>query len=224
MSVTAAIRKLLADGFTMEQALAAAEAFEAEMVPQRTARQERNARYYASKKRLKAPETSNSDASVLNKTPLARVEENPSSSEISGQKEKISSPAKRGTRIPDDFEPDIGWAVAHGLSFNAAQTEAAQFLDYWRAKAGKDGLKADWKAAWRTWVRNAIKRSAQSPPRGARRNFADVAMDRMNGHGSEGIFGGDSDAQRLPARIGEPGPDDGNIRSGIARRFGAGGH
>lgn len=63
MSVAAAIRSMLAAGLSIEQALIAAEAFEAEhsASPARTARQERNARYYASKaseKRLKASETS----------------------------------------------------------------------------------------------------------------------------------------------------------------------
>ena len=28
------------------------------------------------------------------------------------------------------------------------------FKDFWSAKAGKDGRKADWPATWRTWVRN----------------------------------------------------------------------
>lgn len=44
MSITAAIRRMIGAGLTVEQALLAAEAFEAEMLPGRTARQERNAR------------------------------------------------------------------------------------------------------------------------------------------------------------------------------------
>jgi hypothetical protein len=61
------------------------------------------------------------------------------------------------------------------------------------------------------------------PPNRGRRNYADVAMDRMNGHGSESIFGTHGDAQRLPAGSGESRSDDGDLRGGIARRFRPGG-
>lgn len=74
----------------------------------------------------------------------------------------------RATRLPDDFWPDIGWAVAEGMSPSQAQTEASQFRDYWTAKPGKDGTKLDWPATWRQWVRNQLKRrppSRASPPR-----------------------------------------------------------
>ena len=77
MSVTAAIRQMLAAGLSIEQALIAAEAFEQQSMPaiehaELTARQARNARYYqsrkerlkASEKRLNTSETSYSDAKV----------------------------------------------------------------------------------------------------------------------------------------------------------------
>ena len=44
LSIVAGIRRLISEGFSVEQALAAAEAFEQPIA--RTARQERNARYY----------------------------------------------------------------------------------------------------------------------------------------------------------------------------------
>ena len=31
---------------------------------------------------------------------------------------------------------------------------ADQFKDFWCAKPGKDGVKLDWAATWRNWVRN----------------------------------------------------------------------
>lgn len=67
MSITAAIRRMLDAGLTIEQALIAAEAIEAEMLPARTARQERNRRYYekrkASEKRLNKTVSDASDVS-----------------------------------------------------------------------------------------------------------------------------------------------------------------
>lgn len=35
------------------------------------------------------------------------------------------------------------------------ELEHAKFLDYWHAKAGRDGIKTDWPATWRNWIRNA---------------------------------------------------------------------
>ncbi|ASP84297.1 DNA replication protein [Sinorhizobium meliloti] len=70
MTVSAAIRRMLAAGFTIEQALVAAEAFEAEAAPQEpvlSKRQARNRRYYerlkSSEKRLNADDQDVSDAS-----------------------------------------------------------------------------------------------------------------------------------------------------------------
>jgi hypothetical protein len=69
MTITAAIRRMLESGLTVEQALAAAEAFELETAQPVNKRQERNRRYYERKKAsesvLKASEpskTSYSDA------------------------------------------------------------------------------------------------------------------------------------------------------------------
>lgn len=64
----------------------------------------------------------------------------------------------------------------------------------------------------------------QGPPRNGKRNFADVALDRMNGNGSEGVFGDHGDAQRVSAGQREPGPDDGHLRGGIAGRYLPGRH
>jgi len=39
---------------------------------------------------------------------------------------------------------------------------ALDFEQYWRAKAGKDAVKCDWRATWQRWVRNSenYKRSS----------------------------------------------------------------
>jgi len=66
VSISAAIRRMLEAGLTIEQALIAAEAMEQEIKPARTARQDRNRRYYekkASEKRLNKTEQDVSDVS-----------------------------------------------------------------------------------------------------------------------------------------------------------------
>ncbi|WP_187329982.1 DNA replication protein [Sinorhizobium meliloti] len=76
MTVSAAIRRMLAAGLTIEQALVAAEAFEAEAAPQEpvlSKRQARNRRYYerlkSSEKRLNADDQDVSDAGAEPSSP-----------------------------------------------------------------------------------------------------------------------------------------------------------
>lgn len=66
------------------------------------------------------------------------------------------SPKPRGSRIPSDFLPDLEWAVAAGLSLEQAKLQSAMFIDHWQASPGARGVKQDWPATWRNWVRKAI--------------------------------------------------------------------
>jgi hypothetical protein len=62
------------------------------------------------------------------------------------------------------------------------------------------GLKAEW------------LRKAQSRP--SKRTVFDVAAERFNG--PEGVFGGGRNVELIPGRQQQPGPDDGDLRSGFA--------
>jgi uncharacterized protein YdaU (DUF1376 family) len=72
--------------------------------------------------------------------------------------------SQRGLRLandwilPDDWEY---WANKERPDLNAKQV-AEQFRDFWCAKPGKDGVKLDWQATWRNWVRNQ-KSPKQNP-------------------------------------------------------------
>lgn len=75
----------------------------------------------------------------------------------------VSAAAKRGTRIPDDFEPTEAmktWFIGKGYSklFRGA-AEHEKFVDFWRAKPGDGGVKLDWVATWRNWMREAAERA-----------------------------------------------------------------
>jgi uncharacterized protein YdaU (DUF1376 family) len=77
----------------------------------------------------------------------------------------VSKKTKTGSRIPDDFEPDIAFAVSEGLPEAKANVEAKKFMDYWRAKPGQGGVKLDWLATWRNWCRKALEDYRKhSPP------------------------------------------------------------
>ena len=63
---------------------------------------------------------------------------------------------KRGSRLPQDWflTKAMGdWATQERPDLDARQV-AEQFKDYWVAQAGQKGVKLDWDATWRNWVRN----------------------------------------------------------------------
>lgn len=67
----------------------------------------------------------------------------------------------RATPPPDRFEvtPDLwDWALGVGLPEDRIESETAQFLEHHHAKGSRF---IDWVAAWRTWIRNAVKFTAQ---------------------------------------------------------------
>lgn len=70
---------------------------------------------------------------------------------------KAKSEKKKATSVPKDFEVTgemFDWAVAEGVNETRVRPETEQFLDRNKSK-GTTYL--DWNAAWRTWMRNAVK-------------------------------------------------------------------
>jgi hypothetical protein len=74
-----------------------------------------------------------------------------------------SGAAKRGTRLPDGWTPSeslLAAAREYAPSVNL-ESETANFCDWWRAKAGSGGVKLDWDATWRTWMRRSHDRNVE---------------------------------------------------------------
>jgi uncharacterized protein YdaU (DUF1376 family) len=80
---------------------------------------------------------------------------NPNHKPITNNQEPIVK-ATKGSRLSTDFELPETWT-------EFCQTERPDltpqkvfdsFKDYWVAKAGNQGVKLDWQATWRNWVRN----------------------------------------------------------------------
>lgn len=72
---------------------------------------------------------------------------------------------QRGSRLPTDFVLHDEWVAfcqQERPDLNVHKTFDA-FKDYWIAKAGSGGVKLDWFATWRNWIRNqsAVKQSNQ---------------------------------------------------------------
>ena len=83
------------------------------------------------------------------------------------QNTKEKKENKRGSRLAQDFVLSKDWiefCVSQRPELNAQQT-FDQFKDYWIAQAGQKGVKLDWFATWRNWVR-----STHAP----KRNPADI--------------------------------------------------
>lgn len=73
-----------------------------------------------------------------------------------------SQRAARGTRLPDVFpvsEDMKAWAAETAPNVGARDHD--EFLDYWRAQPGARGVKVDWVATWRNWMRRANDRPRQ---------------------------------------------------------------
>lgn len=77
---------------------------------------------------------------------------------------------QRGSRLPQDFVLSKEWAdfcTQQRPDLNLQNTFDS-FKDFWVAKAGSGGVKLDWLATWRNWVRN------QSVPKAS---FAQINAD-----------------------------------------------
>lgn len=79
---------------------------------------------------------------------------------------QIASPSNRGTRLPQDWQPDstlAAWAVDQFGEIDVRDAESLvsrevqKFIDHWHSLAGARAVKLDWNAAFRNWIRRAIE-------------------------------------------------------------------
>lgn len=71
---------------------------------------------------------------------------------------KASSKNRRGSRLPSDWQlpREWGeWALSQQWPESVIRAEADKFRDYWHSVAGQKGVKLDWLATWRNWMRNS---------------------------------------------------------------------
>ena len=87
-----------------------------------------------------------------NATPIATNNHKP----ITNNHKPIDKENRRGSRLSQDFclpNEWNSWARNERPELNVLQT-FDKFKDYWIAQAGQKGVKLDWFATWRNWVRN----------------------------------------------------------------------
>lgn len=114
------------------------------------------------------------------------------------KREANASPKKaRGSRLSAEwFLPlDWGeWALSEGMTHPEIRAEADKFKDYWCARAGPQGVKLDWLATWRNWIRTARERTngnrySKQLPQGSQR--ADPALEQIARLAGIGATSGD---------------------------------
>jgi hypothetical protein len=59
------------------------------------------------------------------------------------------------------------WALKEGLSPSEINHEMQKFCDYWHAIPGQKGVKLDWLATWRLWVRRVLENKEKEEARRA---------------------------------------------------------
>jgi uncharacterized protein YdaU (DUF1376 family) len=83
---------------------------------------------------------------------------------------KPSSNATRGSRLPTDWKPNADlaeWSKAERPDLDLRKV-FAEFKDYWSSIPSSKGVRLDWDATWRNWIR---KQTA------AKQTYAQVAAD-----------------------------------------------
>lgn len=108
----------------------------------------------------------------------------------------------RGTRLPDGFYPSL--ETIDKLTEELGPfpdgfilRESNKFRDYWKARAGAGGVKLDWPATFRNWIRKAaeqLPRARGAPPapretginRAIRERAAEIE-EEQNGKRSSGF-------------------------------------
>jgi hypothetical protein len=70
----------------------------------------------------------------------------------------VDGAAKRGSRLPEDWRlttEQIEWAIGAQPTWDAehALKVCESFRDHWKSVPGSRGVKLDWDATWRNWVR-----------------------------------------------------------------------
>ena len=80
----------------------------------------------------------------------------------------------RGARLPADWEPSEELKAYATSKLVDWKLELEAFRDWWAAAPGQKGVKVDWDATWRTWVRRAkpTLSAAASRPIGAKAALA----------------------------------------------------
>jgi hypothetical protein len=113
----------------------------------------------------------------------------------------VGERAKRGTRLPDAWEPTPPDHATSLMLVGAERlrVELEKFRDYWAAQPGQRGVKLDWNATFRNWIRNVrpINGNRNSNPRATGHDAILAAATRAARKiaGDDGLAGATAEAE-----------------------------
>lgn len=93
----------------------------------------------------------------------------------------VKAPRVLGSRLPADWQPtpdELRWAIDARPDIEA-NLEIERFRDYWIAQPGQKGVKVDWTATWRNWIRNAMPGRGNSRPPAPTTNASPAAGRKL---------------------------------------------
>lgn len=97
-----------------------------------------------------ATEQNRTEQNNKNKPPVVPLKNGDGSKKLNG--------SKRGSRLDSDWmlPKDWGeWALNEGMGTEKVLEQEEVFRDYWIARPGMQGVKLDWQATWRNWIRKS---------------------------------------------------------------------
>lgn len=159
-------------------------------------------------KALKAKEKTPSNAKAM----LYQPEPEP---EPLKREAKASLKTSRGSRLSSEWFLPVEWgewALGEGMDREAIRAEADKFKDYWTSRAGPNGIKLDWQATWRNWIRSWKERhhgngTSSAAPKGGKR--IDPALEQIARLAGLGTTSGDG-----RGGVGGLGEEDGSLWMG----------
>lgn len=80
-------------------------------------------------------------------------------------KRESDDSSKKGSRLSENWtlpEPWGTWALKQNLLDKTIRSQADCFRDYWISVPGQRGVKLNWEATWRNWIRSSMTRGAFS--------------------------------------------------------------
>jgi hypothetical protein len=100
------------------------------------------------------------------RSPTPPKENNIPPEEPIGSSAPASPRPSRGTRLPDDWQPPealVEFGKSLGFTDASARAELERMADHFRGAPGQRGVKRDWVATGRNWLRTAAERKGVAP-------------------------------------------------------------
>jgi hypothetical protein len=201
------VREMIARGIdpdVIELAVGTAEQVARADIPQNsadTSADRRREKDRERKRKIRGNPQNSADIPQTQEAPLTYLE---NSKEEKKEIKKERIPQNRGTRLPTDWQPlpDEWTDTVALIGADRARAELLKFRDYWIALPGAKGVKLDWPATWRNWIRRVSENTGG--PNGQRNQHASRRPAGSDFFAGLRSVAEDLDGHREPPRDADP--------------------